>query len=96
MPARRCPSWADSRPKAAVRALHRKTAQDYWTKREERMNRCESCDREIPEGQEGMGYCFGGRPEYLCLKCCPPGDAETIINSIKAFMASKSGGVRDL
>ena len=51
--------------------------------------RCESCDMEIVEGQEGMGYNFGGRPEYLCQKCCPPGDAETIIKSILAFTGMK-------
>ena len=48
--------------------------------------RCESCDREIDENDAGMGYCFGGRAEYLCKKCCPPRDAETIIASIKTFM----------
>lgn len=50
------------------------------------MVRCEGCEREVAEQDTGMGYNFGGRPEYLCLKCCPPGSAETIIAAIKTFM----------
>ena len=47
---------------------------------------CADCGGTFPMDRGGMAMNMGGETEYWCVRCKPPADAETIVNTFKAFM----------